>query len=75
MPEPACGCLHLSVFASVNVHGLTASQLKMQGKGKKKKKVGGVEWGAIDISESNQGNMLTYVTGREPLLVRIFNSV
>lgn len=34
---PACGCLHLSEFASVNMCGLTASQLKLQ-EGKKKKK-------------------------------------
>lgn len=71
MPVTACGCLYLSVFASVNVRGLTASQLKLQGKGKKKKK--GFE--PIDISQSNQGNMLKYVTGGVRHLACIFNSV
>lgn len=47
------------MFASVNVCGLTASQLKLQGKGKKKKK----SFEPIDISHSNQGNVLKYMTG------------
>lgn len=51
-------------FASVNACGLTASQLKLQEKG------GGGGLEPIDISQSNQGNMLKYVTGG-----CIFNSV
>lgn len=35
---PACGCLWLSVFASVNMCRLTASQFKLRGKGRGKKR-------------------------------------
>lgn len=66
LPAPACGCLYLSVCASVNVCGLTASKLKLQEGGGKK---------PIDISYSNQGNMLKYVTGEVRHLACIFNSV
>lgn len=34
LPAPACGCLYLSVCASVNVCGLTASKLKLQETGR-----------------------------------------
>lgn len=52
---PACGCLHLSEFASVNMCGLTASQLKLQEGKKKKNRASSSD---IFVSQSHQGKIV-----------------
>lgn len=76
LPAPACGCPYLSVFASVNVRRPAARKLRLQEKGmgiKKKKKRRSFE--PIDVSHSNQGNMLKYVTGKMCHVTCIFQCV